>query len=211
MCVCVSETFKSWFWFSLTGLFQEDVLIASPRGNCVNPWEKMTSNRSRARDYGGCCGAWSTAAENWMDRKEPSSGVSEQALKILWRGTKKKKRKKIQPGYELTITRHGKASPLPNQPDCCINFNQTNMSKLRVESSFPTAAGLPNSDSSNSTTSVKSWSVPDIIFFTAIPVKLKFSYFTWSSISAFMTLFTGMKMKDFIVSSNKTQVWDLTF
>lgn len=111
------------------------MLIANPQGTCVNPREKMTSNGSRARDYGGCCGAWSTATETRTGRKESSSGESEQTPKILWSGITN-----TQPAYELTITRHGKASPLPNQPDCGINFNQTNTSKLRFERSFPTAA-----------------------------------------------------------------------
>lgn len=44
----------------------------------------------------------------------------------------REEKNKTQQVYELTIRRHGKASPLPNQPDRYINFNQTNMSKLKL-------------------------------------------------------------------------------
>lgn len=57
----VCETFKYlWFWFSLTGLSWKDILIVRSRGTQVNPWETMTSNGSRLRDYQVCCGASTT-------------------------------------------------------------------------------------------------------------------------------------------------------
>lgn len=66
----------------------KDVLIASPQGISVNPQEEMTSNGSRARDYGGCCGARSTETVDWMDRKDPSQVKA----KILGSGMKEKEK-----------------------------------------------------------------------------------------------------------------------
>lgn len=68
----VCETLKYWwFWFSLTGISWKDILIAGSWGTRVNPWETMTSNGSRARDYQVCCGASTTwDLSGW---KEPNS------------------------------------------------------------------------------------------------------------------------------------------
>lgn len=107
---------------------------------------------------------WSMINCHWQ---LDSSHLRRIPQKILWRG------KKTQPAYELTIRRHGKASLLPHQPDHCIHFNQSSTNKLRLESS-QSLQSVPNTDSSNSSTSVKSRRVPGIIIFNAVPVKPSF-------------------------------------
>lgn len=86
------------------------MLIASYRGTGVNPREKMTSNGSRARGLSGVFRSINNLrSEDWMERKEFSSGERERTPKILW---SEMRGGKTQPLYELTITRHEKAPKL---------------------------------------------------------------------------------------------------
>lgn len=150
----------------------------------------------------------------WTGREESSSGESERTPKILWSG--KKRKKNPQPAYELTITRHGKASPLPNQTDFCINFNQTNVSMLRVESGFPTAV------SPYSLCLIQTVLTPLLLLSPgACQISSSLTQSLWNAVflfhielyfrvnQAFSSVFTEMKVLGYKVSSNPTQVWFL--